>query len=215
MSGLRTNLAAATEEALRMATLSYCEKRKVGAVVTDAEFNILSKGCNNSADGSPCEDSAGATKSNVIHAEINAINSLKASAKDRVHAILVTQPPCEHCRLAIEEAGIDEIIVVESFMKFDAEKLRYDLIPVAWHEGDAEILTHGAKKYKPNNWKEVDDIGRYIAALERHLAEFKKYYETGSVTYLTDEDSGLHHMKHLRTNAGFLLTLTEDKVNED
>lgn len=205
---------AAEIAALEQAALSTCLKRKVGAVITDADYNIKVIGHNFSTDGGPCEDSAGATKANVVHAEIAAINRWPIAAP-QPQAIFVTQPPCNECLLAIKGAGIEEIHIVESFMKFDNEKLRYDLIPTSWHEGDAEILTHGAKKYKPQNWREVDDLGRYVAAAERHLMGLRKALETKDMSLLYDKDSGLHHMKHLRTNAGFLLTLTENMKDED
>jgi deoxycytidylate deaminase len=197
--------------AIELAAKSPCEKRKVGAVITDKDYNIIGEGFNRSSDCGPCEDSAGATKANVIHAEIVAIDN--CNPRSEAHYLFVTQPPCNSCLVAIEHANIKEVVVIKSFMKFDGDKPRYDLIPVSWHKGDAEILTFGARKYKPNNWKSVDEIGRFVAALERHLTAFKLALETGESRYLFDADSGLHHMKHLRTNAGFLLTLTEDDLN--
>ena len=125
-----------------------------------------------------------------------------------------THDPCANCRAGIEEAGIRNIVVVDTFRKFDTDILRYDLIPGDWTEGDAVIITFGASKYKPNNWREADDLGRYFAALERHLMDCKKAWETKDTSLLYDDETKLHHMKHLRTNAGFLLTLLEDKINE-
>ena len=202
------------EMALYEATRSPCEKRKVGAVIVNRHNKIIATGHNHSSNGKPCEDAQGATQSNVVHAEIAVIKKLPIRGISDL-TMYVTHSPCANCTLAIAEAGIDKVIIVPTFMKFDTDKLRFDLIPSSWHEGDAEILTHGAKKYKPNNWKEADDLGRYIAALERHLNDFKKAMEKGCNEGLYDDDSGLHHMKHLRTNAGFLLTLTEDLEHED
>lgn len=65
----------------------------------------------------------------------------------------------------------------------------------------AEILTFGAKKYKPNNWRNVDDVSRYWAALGRHLVEVDKSKKS------KDSDSGLTHAAHAMTNILFILEL--------
>ena len=93
-------------------------------------------------------------------------------------------------------------------IKFDSEKLRYDLIPHEVLEGLAEVLTYGAKKYADNNWKNVDPK-RYEAAMFRHYIAFKKGEQN-------DSESSLHHLKHMLTNAAFLLyfnVAVEDKYN--
>lgn len=60
----------------------------------------------------------------------------------------------------------------------------------------AEVLTFGARKYKPNNWRQCEDYGRYLAAAWRHhLTEDE-----------TDEESGLLHRSHFMTNIMFLHT---------
>jgi cytidine deaminase len=209
------------KELLAVAAKSPCNNRKVGAVIVDKDDHILCSGYNYNPSGLSCEDVAGATESDVLHAEECAIaNYFKLPIHNSGEGktlipckMLVTHQPCTNCAKLIYDAfGPDfKVEVIGTFMKFDTGKLRYDLIPNEWHKGDAEILTFGAKKYKPNNWRNVEDIGRYIAALERHLSDLKKAIENGAPCGLFDIDSGLHHMKHLRTNAGFLLTLTEDE----
>lgn len=197
---------------LEVAAKSPCHNRKVGAVLLDKAGGVAGVGWNHAINGGPCEDASGATEENVIHAEQAAIKNYFANPTMLPPVkMLITHNPCASCIAAIASAfGADfKIEVVGAFMKFDSDKLRYDLIPNEWHKGDAEILTFGAKKYKPNNWRNVEDAGRYIAALERHLSAFKQAIENGDSDMLLDKDSGLHHLKHLRTNAGFLLTLTE------
>jgi hypothetical protein len=54
--------------------------------------------------------------------------------------------------------------------KFDAGKLRWDLLP--WREVRevVDVLTQGAAKYEPNNWQVVPDArNRYFAAAQRHI----------------------------------------------
>jgi hypothetical protein len=54
--------------------------------------------------------------------------------------------------------------------KDDTGKPRYDLLPaVALHEV-VRVLTYGAGKYAPENWRKVEDWRpRYFAAAMRHL----------------------------------------------
>lgn len=84
-------------------------------------------------------------------------------------------------------------------LKYDDNKLRYTLIPPVALKGLAEVLTFGAAKYTPDNWKYVDNGKvRYLDALYRHL----EAYRSGEVL---DPESGLSHLKHILTNAAFLL----------
>ena len=64
----------------------------------------------------------------------------------------------------------------------------------------AEVLTFGARKYKPNNWRNCNDTGRYLAAAIRHG---RAIIEGES----TDSESGLKHKAHLATNLMFLFCL--------
>jgi len=83
--------------------------------------------------------------------------------------------------------------------KFDTDKLRYDLIPPETIEELAKVLTHGAKKYAPDNWKNVEPFNdRYYSALMRHLEAWRK-------GEMIDPESGLNHLSHALTNVTFLL----------
>jgi len=187
--------------ALKVAKNSPCNKRKVGAVITDQFGFLLSTGYNHNGD-IPCEDTSGDTLSTTIHAEVTAIKALKDFDKPAI--IYVTHPPCENCQQVIKDAGIIHTVVVEEFMKFDAGKLRYGLIPPQALKGLAEVLTYGAKKYKPNNWQKAEDTTRYVDALYRHLEAWRAGEKV-------DEESGLHHLKHALTNISFLLYFEDNK----
>lgn len=92
-------------------------------------------------------------------------------------------------------------------MKFDSDKIRMDLLPFVSLEAVAKVLTFGAKKYAPNNWKLVDNAQeRYEAALLRHLTAIKKGEDV-------DIDSGLPHIYHVACNAMFLVYFY-DKNNQ-
>lgn len=188
--------------ALEEAGKSKCEKRKVGAVITDnTKTLVLAKGHNYTVGNEPCEDSEGETKPEVVHAEIAAISKLKNTTSGYIY---VTHKPCDNCQEAIDKARLTTILV-ENFMKFDKDKLRYSLIPPIALQGLAEVLTFGAKKYKPNNWKLVDDNTRYIDALYRHLEAWRAGEEL-------DKDSKLSHLKHAITNIAFLIYLEDKKL---
>lgn len=75
-------------------------------------------------------------------------------------------------------------------MKFDSEKPRMGLLPPYALESVAEVLTFGAKKYLPHNWKYVEDAhNRYIDAAMRHINAYIKGEKN-------DPESGFPHMSH-------------------
>ena len=74
--------------------------------------------------------------------------------------------------------------------KFDGGKLQYGLLPPAALKATVEILTFGAEKYEPDNWKYVPDSKRrYFDALNRHLWAWKEGEKM-------DPESGKHHLAH-------------------
>ncbi len=84
-------------------------------------------------------------------------------------------------------------------MKFDADKVQYDLIPPQALMALGDVLTYGAQKYAPNNWKNVDNPeSRYYNALMRHL-------EAWRAGEGADPESGFPHLAHVLCNAVFLL----------
>lgn len=188
--------------ALKTAEDSPCAKRKVGAVIVKND-NVISTGYNNNRNA-PCEDTDGNTQNTTVHAEIQAIQNAEIQALQNAEdfdldgAIMyVTHQPCNNCAKAIKEQHMT-YEVVKSFMKFDTGKLRYSLIPPSATKALAEVLTYGAKKYKPNNWQKVDDVERYMDALYRHM----EAYRSGEKF---DQESGLSHLAHAMTNIAFLI----------
>jgi len=74
--------------------------------------------------------------------------------------------------------------------KFDGGKLQYGLLPPAALKATVEILTFGAEKYEPDNWKYVPySKRRYFDAMQRHLWAWKE----GEIN---DPESGKHHLAH-------------------
>ena len=82
-------------------------------------------------------------------------------------------------------------------IKADGGKPRMELIPTSALYSLGRVLTHGAEKYSPNSWQNVE-VERYVGALLRHLCAFLDD-PTG-----VDADSGLKHTEHLLANAVFI-----------
>jgi hypothetical protein len=80
--------------------------------------------------------------------------------------------------------------------KYDVDKPRFDLMDPWWYEDVAKVITHGAMKYAPDNWKNVARH-RYIAALERHITALKKGEHI-------DSESGLPHTALASCNLMFI-----------
>ena len=80
--------------------------------------------------------------------------------------------------------------------KYDKDKLMCNLLEPEFLEEMTKVLTLGAKKYAPDNWKGLDPE-RLLAALYRHLLASHK-------GELIDKESGLSHMAHIAVNAMFL-----------
>jgi dCMP deaminase len=110
---------------LRMARIwaenSYCERRKVGALVVKEKM-IISDGYNGTPSGfeNVCEDETNTTKPYVLHAEANAITKLARSSNNSEGATLyVTASPCIECAKLIIQAGIKRVIYAEQYRLTD------------------------------------------------------------------------------------------------
>lgn len=106
---------------LRMARIwaenSYCQRRKVGALVVKNKM-IISDGYNGTPSGfdNVCEDAANVTHPYVLHAEANAITKLARSSNNSEGATLyVTASPCIECSKLIIQAGIKRVVYGEHY----------------------------------------------------------------------------------------------------
>jgi len=57
----------------------------------------------------------------------------------------------------------------------NADKIRYDLIPLFMLDRFAEHLTKGSLKYKPRNWELAEtpeEMDRFIASAWRHFVQY-------------------------------------------
>jgi dCMP deaminase len=92
--------------------LSYCQRKKVGAIIVKDRM-IISDGYNGTPSGfeNCCEDNEGTTKWYVLHAEANAILKVARSTQSCEGATLyITMSPCKDCSKLIHQAGITRVV---------------------------------------------------------------------------------------------------------
>lgn len=117
--------------------LSYCERRKVGALIVKDKM-IISDGYNGTPTGfeNICEDEEGYTKWYVLHAEANAILKVASSTQSCKGATLyITLSPCQQCSKLIHQAGISRLVYHEAYkddsgLKF-LEKAGVEIVHIA------------------------------------------------------------------------------------
>ena len=108
---------------LQMATIwasnSYCERRKVGALIVKEKM-IISDGYNGTPAGfeNICEDEDGITKPYVLHAEANAITKVaKSNNSSQDSTLYVTSSPCMECAKLIIQSGIRRVVYCNEYRK--------------------------------------------------------------------------------------------------
>ncbi|MNK16741.1 tRNA-specific adenosine deaminase [compost metagenome] len=97
--------------------LSYCARKKVGAIIVKDRM-IISDGYNGTPSGfeNCCEDNEGLTKWYVLHAEANAILKVARSTQSCEGATLyITLSPCKECSKLIHQAGIKRVVYLEGY----------------------------------------------------------------------------------------------------
>lgn len=92
--------------------------------------------------------------------------------------------------------------------KYDSGKSALDLLPWDALTECGKVLSFGASKYGPENWRNVTPSSRYEAAMLRHLAAWKQ----GEAL---DSESGLPHLAHMLTSAMFLVALELKKIESE
>ncbi len=88
-------------------------------------------------------------------------------------------------------------------VKYDSGKPMPRLLPPSALLAIARVLTFGAKKYSPDNWKHVKGAKeRYLDAMMRHILA----YNSGEIN---DPESGENHLAHAGCCLMFLLDAAE------
>jgi len=97
--------------------LSYCKRKKVGALIVK-DRTIISDGYNGTPSGfeNVCEDDDHNTKWYVLHAEANAILKVAASTQSCKGATLyITLSPCRECSKLIHQSGIIRVVYAKEY----------------------------------------------------------------------------------------------------
>jgi hypothetical protein len=90
-------------------------------------------------------------------------------------------------------------------LKADIGKARWDLLPLEGLSPVVDVLTYGAAKYAPGNWRHVSDAEpRYFAAAMRHLTAWRMGQKI-------DPESGHPHLAHAMCCLLFLMVLDTKK----
>lgn len=93
-------------------------------------------------------------------------------------------------------------------VKFDQDKPQWTLVPFKALDEVVKVLTIGARKYAPDNWKKVPNARqRYIDAAFRHMSA----YAAGEKL---DDETGKSHLAHAMCCLLFLLAFDLDKTLE-
>ena len=97
--------------------LSYCKRKKVGAIIVKDRM-IISDGFNGTPSGfeNICEDEEYDTKWYVLHAEANAILKVASSTQSCKGATLyITLSPCRECSKLIFQSGIIRVVYSKEY----------------------------------------------------------------------------------------------------
>ena len=94
--------------------------------------------------------------------------------------------------------------------RFNEGKPKHSLIDAEFEAELAKVLTFGAKKYAPNNWRKGLPWMETMDSLKRHINAFMD----PSCSDL-DEETGLHHMAHVACNAMFLVWYSKHRTEFD
>ena len=89
--------------------------------------------------------------------------------------------------------------------KYDQGKPMFALIPPLAELEVAKVLTYGAVKYAPDNWRYVNDpFSRYLSAARRHI----NMVQLGETH---DPETDMHHYAHAICCLMFLLEIELEK----
>ena len=132
--------------------LSYCKRKKVGAIIVKDRM-IISDGYNGTPSGfeNCCEDEEGVTRWDVLHAEANAILKVARSTQSCEGATLyITLSPCKECSKLIHQAGIKRVVYNNgyrddsgiAFLKKASVKMMTKYLRIIWKEFSRDNHLH-------------------------------------------------------------------------
>jgi len=135
-------------------------------------------------------------------------------------ATFITAEPCSSCKAYskfVDARAFEDVVVppppapttmVVEGVKFDNDKPQWGLMPWKALSQVVDVLTYGARKYAPDNWKKVPNARqRYIDAGFRHFTA----YASGEKN---DSETGKSHLAHAMCCLLFLLAFDLGEVND-
>lgn len=129
-----------------------------------------------------------------------------AETLERIRADLLGEPqekvPAHDPEARSWRQGETRVTNAGGGVKADGGKPEMDLIPPAFLEQTAAVLTYGAHKYAANNWMKVERR-RYVAALMRHLC--RELRDPKGI----DDESGFPHTAHIAANIAIIIGLDD------
>lgn len=93
-------------------------------------------------------------------------------------------------------------------VKYDQQKIRWDLVPYDAVNEIAKVLTFGAAKYEARNWEKGMNWSRAFGALQRHLTRWFHGQDK-------DKETRLTHLANAGCCLFFLLSWELRKVGTD
>ena len=104
--------------AFRVSEMSRCNRKQVGCVIVK-NGTPIAIGWNGTPSGedNDCEDAEGKSKSNVVHAEDNALRKLTRSNESAEGAsVFLTCAPCMRCAERLADAKIEKMYYAELYI---------------------------------------------------------------------------------------------------
>jgi|TARA_R110000764_G_scaffold148535_1_gene236393 hypothetical protein len=93
-------------------------------------------------------------------------------------------------------------------VKFDTDKLPYELLAPELLESVAAVLKFGANKYGERNWEQGMKWSRVFGALMRHMWAWWRKDNT-------DDETGMSHLWHAACCIMFLIAYEQRKTGTD
>ena len=117
--------------AREIATLSHCNRSKVGAVLVK-DGNVISFGYNGTPSGMDnCCERDNVTLPHVIHAEVNAVlKAARTGTSVDGSTLYLTLSPCLDCSKLILQAGVKRVVYLETYRNLDGPNFLKQFIPV-------------------------------------------------------------------------------------
>lgn len=116
----------------------------------------------------------------------------------KIQTLIPAEVSTESTQDILKPSGNMREIPLNGGMKYDGGKPELSLIPTSLILEVGKVLTYGAKKYAPNNWRKGIQQSRLISAALRHIIAYNDGEEY-------DLESGLPHLAHAICELSFAM----------